>query len=66
MNSTIRVGAGTDAAATSSETDPRWAAVRTRDADAEQAGFRPCRCCKPNAHSLACRGAGTVPQHRPW
>lgn len=83
---------------TEADADPRWAAVRTRDAqadgrfvysvrttgvycrpscgarparpenvafhdtpaDAERAGFRPCRRCKPNEPSLAAQQAAVV------
>lgn len=98
MNSTPRAYAGTDGAAAGAEADPRWAAVRARDAqadgrfvysvcttgvycrpscgarparpenvafhgtpaEAEQAGFRPCRRCKPNEPSLASQQAAVV------
>lgn len=94
MNSSTR----TRSAATATEADPRWAAVRARDAqadgrfvygvrttgvycrpscgarparpenvafhdtpaDAEKAGFRPCRRCKPNEPSLAAQQATVV------
>lgn len=98
MKSTLRAHAPTGAAAAGTEADPRWAAVRARDAqadghfvysvrttgvycrpscgarparpenvafhdtpaDAERAGFRPCRRCKPNEPSLASQQAAVI------
>jgi AraC family transcriptional regulator of adaptative response/methylated-DNA-[protein]-cysteine methyltransferase len=98
MNISTRAHARTDALAIGTEADPRWAAVRARDpqadgsfvysvrttgvycrpscgarparpenvafhdtpADAEHAGFRSCRRCRPNEPSLAAQQAAIV------
>jgi AraC family transcriptional regulator of adaptative response/methylated-DNA-[protein]-cysteine methyltransferase len=98
MNISTRAHARTDALAIGTEADPRWAAVRARDpqadgsfvysvrttgvycrpscgarparpenvafhdtpADAEHAGFRACRRCRPNEPSLAAQQAAIV------